>query len=65
MHNCVYSSKYNVYVDDIHVYVDSRGVNRAGPNADRAGHGPKFFSGAGPVRVLIIFANFFQFFKFV
>ena len=48
MHNCIYSSKYNVYVDDIHVYVDNRGVNRAGPNAVRAGLGPNFFNRAGP-----------------
>ena len=42
-----YTSKYNVCVDDIHVYVDSKGVNRAGPNAGRAGLGPNFFNRAG------------------
>ena len=40
----IYTSEYNVYVDDIHVYVDSRGVNLAGPNAGRAGLGPNFFN---------------------
>ena len=40
--------EYNVYVDDIHVYVDTRGVNLAGPNAGRAGLGPNFFNRPGP-----------------
>ena len=41
----VYTSKYNVYLEDLFVYVDSRGFNRAGPNASRAGLWPKFLTG--------------------
>ena len=42
------TSEYNEYVDDILVYVDSRGVNQAGPNAGRTGLGLNFFNRTGP-----------------
>ena len=48
MSQCIYTNEYNVYADDIHVYVDSRGVNLAGPNAGGIGLGPNFYNRTGP-----------------